>query len=262
MAAGSRWGTGTTASRSSRRSPSSTCWRTTSTWAPSAARSSRTSTSFAPAPRRCRRLGSASNKPSVNVLGTANVKGVPQLMLNAAAATPTPASALDGPPAFLTGNIAPLNYFGTGDGYRAVNTMQPPSSRAAISPAAGATDLRYADPAAATTLPRADPDDRRRPADRRVDRLGLVRDRLGRRHAGRRGAVHLDAHGDLRALGPARSARLPDAPPPVQLLRARSIRPPTPPRARAHLKDYTDLVDGHRQRHGCRPSPGTSRPAT
>jgi acid phosphatase len=95
----------------------------------------------------------ASNKPSVNMLGTANSKGVPQLALNAAAATPTPASALDGPPAFLTGNIAPLNYFGTADGYRAVNTMQPYFQPSGNPPAAGAADLRYADPGAATTLP-------------------------------------------------------------------------------------------------------------
>ena len=95
----------------------------------------------------------ASNKPSVNMLGTPNSKGVPQLALNAAATIPTPASALDGPPALLTGNIAPLDYFGTGDGYRAVNTMQPAFQPSGNFPAAGATDLRYADPGAATTLP-------------------------------------------------------------------------------------------------------------
>jgi len=89
------------------------------------------------------------NAPSLNVLGPASAKGVPQL----ATATTSPTSALTGPPAFQTGTIAPLDYFGTGDGYRAVNTMQPPYQPSGNLPAAGATDLRYADPAAATTLP-------------------------------------------------------------------------------------------------------------
>ena len=86
----------------------------------------------------------ASNKPSVNMLGTPNSKGVPQLA-ERGRDDPTPASALDGPPAFQTGNIAPLDYFGTGDGYRAVNTMQPPSSRAA-------TSRRRARPTCATPI--------------------------------------------------------------------------------------------------------------
>src|SRR5262249_31171273 len=51
------------------------------------------------------------NNPSVNVLGTANSKGVPQL---APAAAGSPASALTGPPAFQTGNIAPKDYFAAG----------------------------------------------------------------------------------------------------------------------------------------------------
>jgi acid phosphatase len=91
----------------------------------------------------------ATSAPSVNVLGPANAKGVPQL----ATAATSPASALTGPPVFQTGAIAPLDYFGAGDGYRAVNTMQPPYQPSGNFPAAGATDLRYADPAAATTLP-------------------------------------------------------------------------------------------------------------
>ena len=89
------------------------------------------------------------NKASVNVLGTANAKGVPQLATTAS----SPASALTGAPAFQTGNIAPLDYFGTGDGYRAVNTMQPSYQPSGNFPASGAADLRYADPAGATTLP-------------------------------------------------------------------------------------------------------------
>ena len=89
------------------------------------------------------------NAPSVNVLGPANAKGVPQL----ATASTSPASALTGPPVFQTGAIAPLDYFGAGDGYRAVNTMQPAYQPSGNFPATGATDLRYADPGNASTLP-------------------------------------------------------------------------------------------------------------
>ena len=91
----------------------------------------------------------ASNSPSLNVLAAPNAKGVPQL----AQSSSSPASALDGAPALQTGNIAPLDYFGTADGYRAVNTMQPFFQPSGNAPAAGAADLRYADPAKATTLP-------------------------------------------------------------------------------------------------------------
>lgn len=86
--------------------------------------------------------------PSLNVLGTPSAKGVPQLVTSAS----SPASALDGPPSFTTGAVAPLDYFGTGDGYRAVNTMQPAFQPSGNFPAAAATDLRYADPASGSTL--------------------------------------------------------------------------------------------------------------
>jgi acid phosphatase len=89
------------------------------------------------------------NNPSVNVLGAPNAKGVPQLATNAS----SPASALGGPPSFKTGNIAPKDYFGVGDGYRAVNTMQPPYQPSGNFPASGATDLRYANALASNTLP-------------------------------------------------------------------------------------------------------------
>jgi len=91
----------------------------------------------------------ASNNPSLNVLGAPNAKGVPQLATTAT----SPASALSGPPQFRTGNIAPLDYFGAGDGYRAVNTMQPPYQPSGNFPAASAADLRYADPGSPSTLP-------------------------------------------------------------------------------------------------------------
>ncbi len=87
--------------------------------------------------------------PSLNVLGNPNAKGVPQLAVNAS----SPASALDGPPSFKTGNVAPLDYFAAGDGYRAVNTMQPAYQPSGNFPATGATDLRYANAANASTLP-------------------------------------------------------------------------------------------------------------
>jgi acid phosphatase len=90
-----------------------------------------------------------SNSPFLNVLGPANAKGVPQL----ATTSTSPASALTGPASFQTGTIAPLDYFGVGDGYRGVNTMQPAYEPSGNSPAAAATDLRYADPGAATTVP-------------------------------------------------------------------------------------------------------------
>jgi len=89
------------------------------------------------------------NAATLNVLGPANTKGVPQL----ATTSTSPASALTGAPVFQTGNIAPLDYFGANDGLRAVNTMQPPYQPSGNFPASGATDLRYADPAAPTTLP-------------------------------------------------------------------------------------------------------------
>lgn len=91
----------------------------------------------------------ANNHPSLNVLGAPNAKGVPQLATN----TTSPGSALNGPPSLRTGNIAPLDYFGAGDGYRAVNTMQPPYQPSGNFPATGAMDLSYADPARSTTLP-------------------------------------------------------------------------------------------------------------
>jgi acid phosphatase len=91
----------------------------------------------------------SANGMSINTLG-APVNGVVQLAANAS----QKASALDGPTSLKTGNIAPLDYFGPGDGYRAVNTMQPPFQPSGNKPA-NATGMNplYANPAAATTLP-------------------------------------------------------------------------------------------------------------
>jgi acid phosphatase len=90
------------------------------------------------------------NKATVNTLGAATAAGVPQLAANAS----SPASALTGPPSLQTGNIAPKDYFGSGDGYRAVNTMQSsyqPSGNAPVD--TNGNDLLYANPGAASTLP-------------------------------------------------------------------------------------------------------------
>jgi len=92
------------------------------------------------------------NMPVITTLGTPNSNGVPQLALSAT----SPASALTGPPGFAHDTaIAPLDYFGTGDGYRAINTIQPAYQPSGNVPATGATgtDLLKADPGSASTLP-------------------------------------------------------------------------------------------------------------
>ncbi|HTT13348.1 MAG TPA: acid phosphatase [Burkholderiaceae bacterium] len=90
-------------------------------------------------------------KPTITVLDKdANGAFLPKLTT----AATSPASALDGPPVYvLSGNIAPLNYFGDGKFY-AVNTMQPPYQPSGNTPVdATAGNLPYANPAANTTLP-------------------------------------------------------------------------------------------------------------
>ncbi|MBS0447599.1 MAG: acid phosphatase [Proteobacteria bacterium] len=91
----------------------------------------------------------AANKMSLNELGVP-ANGVPQLAPTAS----QKASALEGPASLKTGNIAPLDYFGPGDGYRSVNTMQPPYQPSGNKPAsANGNDPLYAAPNGATTLP-------------------------------------------------------------------------------------------------------------
>ncbi len=90
-------------------------------------------------------------KPTIAVLDTdASGAFLPRLTTKST----SPASALDGPPAYvLSGNIVPLNYFGDNQ-YYAVNTMQPPYQPSGNAPVdASGNDLLYANPAAATTLP-------------------------------------------------------------------------------------------------------------
>jgi acid phosphatase len=66
----------------------------------------------------------------------------------------SPPSALAGAPKFaLSGNLTPQDYFGPGDGYRAINTMQPPYQPSGNAPDATDTTHLYASRKAATTLP-------------------------------------------------------------------------------------------------------------
>jgi len=66
----------------------------------------------------------------------------------------SPASALTGPPTFTgSSNLAPKDYFGAGDGYRAVNTMQPPYQPSGNAPPVSDTTHLFANPDAANTLP-------------------------------------------------------------------------------------------------------------
>jgi len=92
------------------------------------------------------------NTPAITTLGSPNGKGVPQLSL----AATSPPSALTGPPGFAHSTaVAPLDYFGAGDGYRAINTIQPAYQPSGNTPATGATgnDLLLADPGSSSTLP-------------------------------------------------------------------------------------------------------------
>jgi len=88
--------------------------------------------------------------PSIAVLQTAaDGRYEPALAL----APNSPKSALAGPPVFQrSGNLTPKNYLGDGT-FHAVNTMQPAFQPSANPPPAGDAAGRYADPAAATTLP-------------------------------------------------------------------------------------------------------------
>ena len=96
----------------------------------------------------------AAAKPSINVL---DVDGAGKFTHNltlagTTSATPSPASALDGPPVYVkSGNITPKDYFGDGT-FRAVNTMGPPYQPSFNAPAVGGSNL-LADPMSASTLP-------------------------------------------------------------------------------------------------------------
>lgn len=177
------------------------------------------------------------NSPSINVLGAANTKGVPQL-----ARTDGNESALTGAPIFKTGAIAPLDYFGTGDGYRAVNTIQPAYQPSSIYPATiGAADLPYGNPSDPQTLP---PQTQTTIGDTLNDKsitwawyAGSWNDALA---DGMQGSSVM--HKVIYAPSTARSA--PDFQPHHQAFNYyTAFDPATHADARkAHLKDYTDLV--------------------
>ena len=94
----------------------------------------------------------ATAKPAITVLDTDNAGNYLARLTQKAAPT-SPASAMDGIPAFVnSGTITPANYFGDGKFY-AVNTMQPPFQPSSNAPAASDATKLYADPTKANTLP-------------------------------------------------------------------------------------------------------------
>lgn len=94
----------------------------------------------------------AAAKPTIAVVNTDSSGNYLPKLTTAAS---SPASALDGPPVYVkSGNIAPKDYFGSGDGFRAINTMQAPYQPSGNAPVdANGNDLLYANPASGTTLP-------------------------------------------------------------------------------------------------------------
>ena len=92
----------------------------------------------------------AAAKPTLNVVDK-NADGSYTTRLTVASTSK--ASALDGAPVLMTGNIAPANYFGDGKFY-AVNTMQPAYQPSGNAPAdITGSDALYADTTKNTTLP-------------------------------------------------------------------------------------------------------------
>ena len=89
-------------------------------------------------------------KPPVSVLDKdAAGHYLPKLSVD----TKSPASALDGPPRYIsTSGLAPAEYFGDGR-FHAVNTMQPAYQPSGAEPAATDLSHAYADPGQPVTLP-------------------------------------------------------------------------------------------------------------
>jgi acid phosphatase len=93
----------------------------------------------------------ATAHPTISIVAT-NADG--SYTANLIPTTASPPSALSGAPIFTgSGNIAPKDYFGAGDGYRAINTMQPPYQPSGNAPPTADTTRLYSDPNAANTLP-------------------------------------------------------------------------------------------------------------
>jgi len=103
----------------------------------------------------------AAAKPTITVLDETSTEPLLKTKPACAAGTEagsqsdcSPASALDGPPTFeLSGNLTPKDYFGAGDGFRAVNTMQPPYQPSGNAPAADDTTHLLGDLSKGNTLP-------------------------------------------------------------------------------------------------------------
>ena len=94
-----------------------------------------------------------SNNPSLNMLGTANAQGRAAAGAQRGATTPRRPRRSTARRRSRPGNIAPLDYFGTARRLPRGQHDAAVLSAERQSPAAGATDLRYADPTTATTLP-------------------------------------------------------------------------------------------------------------
>jgi acid phosphatase len=154
-------------------------------------------------------------------------------------AADSPASALDGPPKFLSsGNLAPAGYFGD-DKFHAVNTMQPPYQPSGNAPAAA--DLWYADPGKATTLP---PQSQQTIGDL-LDARGIA----WAWYAGAWDAALADGRQDplqprTAIYAPATPAGAPDFQPHHQPFNYYARFDPRTRAAdrSAHLKDYADLI--------------------
>jgi acid phosphatase len=103
----------------------------------------------------------AAAKPTITVLDETSTEPLLKTKPACAAGTEpgsqsdcSPASALDGPPTYeLSGNLAPKDYFGAGDGFRAINTMQPPFQPSGNAPPATDTTHLLGDLSKANTLP-------------------------------------------------------------------------------------------------------------
>jgi acid phosphatase len=187
----------------------------------------------------------ASQKPTISVVNK-NADGSYSTMLTTASASP--ASALDGPPKYvLSGNIAPKDYFGAGDGFRAINTMQAPYQPSGNAPVdTTGNDSLYADPSKATTLPAQ--------TQTNIGDLLTAQGVSWKWYSGSWNAAVADGEQDPSASrtviykadsnGVSSTANVDFQPHHQPFNYYASMDPVTNAAARAaHLKDYTDLID-------------------
>ena len=93
----------------------------------------------------------ATAHPTISIVATNADGSYTANLIPTSASAP---SALTAAPVFTgSNNLAPKDYFGVGDGYRAVNTMQPPYQPSGVAPPTTDTTHLYADPNSASTLP-------------------------------------------------------------------------------------------------------------